>query len=411
MWSFSRLGTFLSCKRQFKYRYIDKISYDEAYIEAFMGNIVHETLDRLYQELKIKELIPLEKLEALYDRLWHEKFVEYKEIKIVKEDRDYGDYYNIGLKCIENYYNENLESLKDPKFKFIYTETNFRTANILPKSSKMKVAFTGKVDRIDVYDDRIEIHDYKTSESPPTELDINTKFDYRQLPIYKKLLLLDYRFEGVKEIKVVWHFLRHRLKYEKIVKDEELEETVGIIEKIVKEENKEQEYIPTKSMLCNWCSYMKICPLFSNKELVDKNSHDPDIQEGPRLTRSYIELKKEEKEIKEKINDIKEKLVAYSEKFSGEPMYTIESEDKDQQVTIKHTIEKRIPSSGDPLRDDLEKRLKEKGVWDEFSMLSSRSINSKMNKENLSDEMQEFFDMYTEDEKVVEIRQSKVKKK
>ena len=132
---------------------------------------------------------------------------------------------------------------------------------------------------------------------------------------------------------------------------------------------------------------MKICPLFSNKELVDKNSHDPDIQEGPRLTRSYIELKKEEKEIKEKINDIKE------------------------QVTIKHTIEKRIPSSGDPLRDDLEKRLKEKGVWDEFSMLSSRSINSKMNKENLSDEMQEFFDMYTEDEKVVEIRQSKVKKK
>jgi hypothetical protein len=109
--------------------------------------------------------------------------------------------------------------------------------------------------------------------------------------------------------------------------------------------------------------------------------------------------------------DIKEKLVAYSEKFSGEPMYTIESEDKDQQVTIKHTIEKRIPSSGDPLRDDLEKRLKEKGVWDEFSMLSSRSINSKMNKENLSDEMQEFFDMYTEDEKVVEIRQSKVKKK
>jgi hypothetical protein len=111
------------------------------------------------------------------------------------------------------------------------------------------------------------------------------------------------------------------------------------------------------------------------------------------------------------ISHIKEKLVAYSEKFSGEPMYTIESEDKDQQVTIKHTIEKRIPSSGDPLRDDLEKRLKEKGVWDEFSMLSSRNINSKMNKENLSDEMQEFFDMYTEDEKVVEIRQSKVKKK
>ena len=411
MWSFSRLGTFLSCKRQFKYRYIDKISYEGTYIETFMGNVVHKTLDGLYQELKIKELMPFEQLEALYDRLWNEQFKEYEEIKIVKQDRDYDDYYKIGLKCVGNYYNENLDSLKDPKFKFIYTETTFRTANILSKSSDMKLAFTGKIDRIDVYDDKIEIHDYKTSENPPTELEINTKFDYKQLPIYKKLLLLDYRFKDIKEIRVIWHFLRHKLKYEKRVKDEELEETVDTIEKIVKEERREQEYMPTKSMLCNWCSYMKICPLFSNKELIEKNPYDPDIQEGPKLTKSYIELKKEEKELQGKIDGIKEKLIAYSEKFSGEPVYTIESEDKDGQITIKHATEKRIPLSGDPLREDLEKRLKEKGVWEEFSILSSRSINNKINKEGLSDEMQEFFDMYTEDEEVVEIRRSKTKKK
>ena len=107
MWSFSRLGTFLSCKRQFKYRYIDKISYEGTYIETFMGNVVHKTLDGLYQELKIKELMPFEQLEALYDRLWNEQFKEYEEIKIVKQDRDYDDYYKIGLKCIGNYYDNN----------------------------------------------------------------------------------------------------------------------------------------------------------------------------------------------------------------------------------------------------------------------------------------------------------------
>ena len=59
----------------------------------------------------------------------------------------------------------------------------------------------------------------------------------------------------------------------------------------------------------------------------------------------------------------------------------------------------------------MEKRLKEKGVWEEFSTINSRSINSKINKEKLSDEMQDFFDMYTEEEEVREIRQSNIKKK
>ena len=71
----------------------------------------------------------------------------------------------------------------------------------------------------------------------------------------------------------------------------------------------------------------------------------------------------------------------------------------------------KIPSSTDPLREDMEKRLKEKGVWEEFSTINSRSINSKINKEKLSDEMQDFFDMYTEEEEVREIRQSNIKKK
>ena len=54
--------------------------------------------------------------------------------------------------------------------------------------------------------------------------------------------------------------------------------------------------------------------------------------------------------------------------------------------------------------------ISKNSVWEEFSMLNSRSINSKINKEKLSDDMQEFFDMYTEDEKTREIRQSNVKK-
>ena len=413
MWSFSKLSTFQSCARKFKFRYIDKIYYNETSIEAFMGSMVHEALDVLYQRLKIGKLIPLKDLEDVYRNFWSEKSKDFEAIRIVKKDLSYDDYFDIGLKCVQDYYSENIDSLKNPQFKFIFTEKTFRTTNILPEPSKLNVPFVGKIDRIDVYDDRVEIHDYKTSAHPPPQLEIESKFDYKQLPLYKRLLLLDYRFKGktAPEIRVVWHFLRHKLKYEKTVNDEELEVALSTIERVVRKERKEQEYSPKKSMLCNWCEYMKICPLFSNKELVEKNPYDPDIQEGPKLAQSYIQLKESEKELQSKIDEVKEKLLAYSEKFSSEPVYAIESEDKNKQVTIKHTVEKRIPSSTDPLRDDMEKRLKDKGAWEEFSTINTRSINSKINKEDLSDDMQDFFDMYTEDQEVVEIRQSKTKKK
>ena len=66
MWSFSKLSTFQSCARKFKFRYIDKIYYNETSIEAFMGSMVHEALDVLYQRLKIGKLIPLKDLEDVY---------------------------------------------------------------------------------------------------------------------------------------------------------------------------------------------------------------------------------------------------------------------------------------------------------------------------------------------------------
>ena len=409
MWSFSKLGTFERCKRRFKFIYIDKIRYDSTSVEAFMGTMVHEALEILYQKVEIGKLITLKQLEDEYEKKWKESLEQFDEIKIVKKELTMDDYYSIGIKCLQNYYEENLDSLLNPKFKFMFTERKFRTNNILPSSFRLKVPFRGTIDRMDVYEDRVEIHDYKTSSNPPTELEIDTKFDYKQLPLYKRLLLLDYRFKD-KEIRVVWHFLRHKLKYEKVVKDEELEVALETIDRIVREERKEQEYRPKKSMLCNWCDYIKICPLYSNEELVKKNPYDPDVVEGPKLAQEYVELRNKEKEIQNEISDVKDKLVEYSKKFSGEPVYTVQTEDKRKQITIKSTVEKKIPTSTDPLREDLEKKLKEKGVWEEFSMLNSRSINSKINKEKLSDDMQEFFDMYTEEEETREIRQSNVKK-
>ena len=49
--SYSSLGSFKKCPQQFKIYYLDKVVKPDQGIEAFMGIIVHETLEYLYQEV------------------------------------------------------------------------------------------------------------------------------------------------------------------------------------------------------------------------------------------------------------------------------------------------------------------------------------------------------------------------
>ena len=63
IYSHSRLGTFEQCKLKYKFHYIDKIKVEgEDTVEAFMGALVHETLEKLYKDLKYSKLCTKEEL-------------------------------------------------------------------------------------------------------------------------------------------------------------------------------------------------------------------------------------------------------------------------------------------------------------------------------------------------------------
>ena len=53
-YSYSRLNTFKNCPHQYKIIYIDKIKKQDESIEAYMGKRVHETLEWLYLDCKLK---------------------------------------------------------------------------------------------------------------------------------------------------------------------------------------------------------------------------------------------------------------------------------------------------------------------------------------------------------------------
>ena len=91
-YSHSKLNTFEQCKYKYKLYYIDKIIPEfPNTIEAFMGDIVHRSLEKIYRELIDKKLVvSKDDLLKYYFETWEKKWK--KGIKIVKEGKTSEDY-------------------------------------------------------------------------------------------------------------------------------------------------------------------------------------------------------------------------------------------------------------------------------------------------------------------------------
>lgn len=69
--SHSKLSCFEQCPLKFKFNHVDKIETEiEETVEAFLGQRVHEVLERLYKDLKFQKLNSLEELLSFYDEEW-----------------------------------------------------------------------------------------------------------------------------------------------------------------------------------------------------------------------------------------------------------------------------------------------------------------------------------------------------
>ena len=102
-YSHSRISTYENCPYQYKLKYIDKIKPEiQNTIEAFMGDIVHQTLEKLYKDKKFSKEISKDSLIKIYKELWDKEYSS--DIKIVKEDLGPENYKKMGEKFISDYY-------------------------------------------------------------------------------------------------------------------------------------------------------------------------------------------------------------------------------------------------------------------------------------------------------------------
>jgi RecB family exonuclease len=151
-YSYSQLDSFRQCPLKFKLKYLDRVETGVESVELFLGNRVHEVLEKLYRDLWGRKLNNLNDLLDFYGDRWDDQW--HPGVFIVRS-RGMG-YFDYGVKCIRNYYRENYPfdqsrtiSLEEP----VEFELNWKRGR----------CFRGRVDRVSSCADGFyEIHDYKT---------------------------------------------------------------------------------------------------------------------------------------------------------------------------------------------------------------------------------------------------------
>lgn len=246
IFSHSRLSCFEQCPQKFRYKYIDKVKTEtEETIEAFLGKRVHESLEKLYHDMRLERLRSLEEILEFYNSRWDKNWDENKII--VNGNRPIGQRRNMGEKFLTDYYNRHSP--------FNHSRTIGLEMPIkIDLNGDGKFKIRGFVDRISLAENTIEIHDYKTGSRLPSAEQLGQD---RQLALYA--IAAGKMLPFAKEINLVWHFLAFDKEIRLIADEKRLEQvkhsTISLIEKI----NSEKEFPAKQSPLCPWCEFQKHC--------------------------------------------------------------------------------------------------------------------------------------------------------
>lgn len=363
-YSHSRLEAFENCPLKYKLNYLDKIKRDEESIEAFVGSRFHETMEKLYQDLRFR-VYNLEELLSYYEDLWSKNYHE--NILIIKKERTADDYRNFGRKCIENYY------------KRYYPFNQGRVLAIekrivIDLQGDGKYLVQGYIDRIDQKDDgTYEIHDYKTSGSLPEQSYLEKD---RQLALYQ--IGIQNIWKDVDQVKLIWHYVSFDKEMSSTRSPEELELLKKDTISLIKEIENTKEFLPQESVLCNWCVYPDLCPLQKHNYRVDKLPTNEYLNDdGVKLVNTFtsVDLKKKEykeeiKKIDDELGKLKEAVIKYA---ASEGLEIIMGSDHKLKISQKQKVF-ILGKKGSNERKALEEILRKLNKMEEVSTLDTHTL-------------------------------------
>jgi putative RecB family exonuclease len=343
---------------RYKLQYIDKVEVEEREsVEAFLGSKVHETLEKLYRDVRMMKLPTLEEVISHFDTLWDEDW--HDGIKIVKKDYKAENYKEVGHRCIKDYYEQHHP--------FDASRTiSLENLIFFPLDEEKDYWLRGVIDRLAVAQDgTYEIHDYKTSSRLPSQKSVDKD---RQLALYH--IAVQGMWPDVKDIELVWHYLAFGKEMRSRRTPEELEDLKREVMSLIGKIEKDPEFRPKESALCDWCVYPEHCPAKKHTVLTENLAANEYLKEpGVKLVSKFADLDKQRREVESEIARVKEALIHYAKKNNVQAV-----KGSGHRVIVRFYRGLSFPGRDDPARQELEELVKELGLWEKVAVLSPVSL-------------------------------------
>ena len=372
-YSHSKVSTFENCPYQYKLKYIDRVEIDiPTTIEAFMGDIVHRTLEKLYKDKKFKKLVSKATLLKFYKDIWEKEYSD--DILIVKEWLKADNYKKMGMKFVEDYYNRMKPF---DQITILGLETQDRMT--LPNGDQWHV----RIDKLGCDSEgNYFVCDYKTNSRMKDQEEADSD---RQLALYS--VWVKDKFTDVKSVKLVWHMLAFDKDAVSERTEEQLqklqENVVDLINQIKKAE--EEKNFPTNiTGLCNYCVYKSMCPSFKHQvEIEEKPIEKFKDDKGVQFVDEFSEIKNKLKELQDKQDELKSKLVEFAKQKGVDVVYG-----SNMKCSVKEFDKLVMPEGED--KDKFIQLMKEKGIYEDCSMVCYPRLNSRFVKGEIDEELKKF---------------------
>ena len=350
--SHSKIGTFENCKLQFRYRYIDRIKVDvEDTIETYLGSRVHETLEKLYRDLRFEKDISIDGLLDYFNKKWKENWKD--SIKIVSQEYSEENYRKMGERYIRDYFNHYRP----------FDQGNvlgLETQDFLTLDDHGRYSYHIRIDRLmDMGRGLYEVHDYKTNNTLPAQEDLDND---RQLAMYA--LWVKKHFKDFKKIRLVWHFVAFDKEMESFRTEKQLEDLRQEVLSQICLMEAARDFPPHVSSLCRWCLYQAICPMWKHeKELEEKPVDEWQDDDGLKLVDEYVKVKQDWENQKKAVEEKLEKLSEAIFRFCREKDFQVVT-GTDNKITVREQDTIKFPGKNTQERFELVKFLKDAGKFE-----------------------------------------------
>lgn len=369
-YSHSKVSTFENCPYQYKLKYVDRVEVDiPTTIEAFMGDIVHRTLEKLYKDKKFKKLVSKATLLKFYKDTWEKEYSD--DILIVKDGLKADNYKKMGMKFVEDYYNRMKPF---DQITILGLETQDRMT--LPNGDQWHV----RIDKLGCDSEgNYFVCDYKTNSRMKDQEEADSD---RQLALYS--VWVKDKFKDAKSVKLIWHMLAFDKDAISERTEEQLQKLQGDVVDLINQIKKaeEEKNFPTNiTGLCNYCVYKSMCPSFKHQvEIEEKPIEEFKDDEGVQFVDEFSEVKNKLKELQDKQDELKKNLVEFAKQKGVDIVYG-----SNMKCSVKEFDKLVMPEGED--KEKFIQLMKDKGIYEDCSMICYPRLQSKVLKDDIDKEL------------------------